>query len=179
MQIIEVLKPFAWSDNGYLVTQYEAGQIVPVSDDCAQTEHDLGNAAILTEADLVKAQTAHARLAKAADKAEDAADKAEWTAAGLRAKAIEARRVASAARVGRQAEADANELGDDDEGEAAANELGDDDEGEAAATAPTAPAAAAEVAAPAPEPQPEATPPDAPQASLLPPVDQSFQQPAQ
>lgn len=116
MQIIEVLKPFKWSPDGFTVHSYDlVGQIVQVDDECATTEAEQGNAAILTADDLARAQAAHARLAAAADKAEAAADKAEAAAAELRAKATTARERAGAAPVGRQAEAAAAELGADDQ----------------------------------------------------------------
>lgn len=116
MKIIEVLKPFKWSPDGFTVQSYDlVGQILPVDDECADIEAELGNAAILTEDDLARAQTAHARLVAAAEKAEAAADKAEDTACELRTKATDARERAGAAPVGRQAEAMAAELVGDDE----------------------------------------------------------------
>lgn len=122
MKIIEVLKPFKWSHDGFTVESFDqVGQILPVTDDCAHTERDLGNAAILTAEDLARAQAAHARLVAAADKAEAAADKAEATAADLRAKATTARMRAGAAPVGRQAEAAAAELVADDDPSPAAD----------------------------------------------------------
>lgn len=103
MQVIEVLKPFAWSDNGYDVTQHQAGDIVAVSDECAGVESDLGNAKLLSQADLDAAVAAHAELVKTAEAAEAAADKAAGKAAELRAKADLARWRADRTRIGREA----------------------------------------------------------------------------
>lgn len=110
MQIIEVLKAFAYSDDGFTVQNHAAGDISEVSDACAAEEAAMGNAKVLTADDLAKARAAHSRLQAAADKAEQAAAKAEATAADLRAKADSARARAGAARISRQAEDEAAEL---------------------------------------------------------------------
>ena len=81
MKIIEVLTPFKWSDNGWDVTEYQAGDILEVSDECADVEADLGNAKVLSAADLDKAKAAYDKLLRAAVKAQAAADAAKAKAA--------------------------------------------------------------------------------------------------
>lgn len=103
MQVIEVLKPFAWSDNGWDVTLHQVGDIVAVSNECAAVEADLGNAKPLSHSDLDAAVAAHAELVKIAEAAETAADKAAQKAADLRARAELARWRADRTRVGREA----------------------------------------------------------------------------
>lgn len=111
-KIIQVKAAFAFSPNGFQVDSYQAGDIVEVSDDCADHAVSSNLGVEVAGEDLAKAQAAHEKLAKAADKAEAAADKAEADAMAARQAAMDARDRANRARVGAVAEADAAGLAD-------------------------------------------------------------------
>lgn len=101
MKIIEFSANFAWSENGWDVTEYLAGDITEVSDACADACTAAGKGTEV-DADALQAATeAHAKLLAKADKAEAAADAAEAAAVAARANAVEARQAARAARINR------------------------------------------------------------------------------
>lgn len=112
IKIIQAKQDFAFSPNGTTVESYVKGQIVEVSDECAACALEQDWATEVTPDDLVKAQTAHEKLCKAAEKAEAAAVKAEADAVAARAAAVSARERAAVACVGADAEAAAAEIVD-------------------------------------------------------------------
>lgn len=106
MKIIEFTADWRVSPNGYDVVEFQCGDITEVDDQVADDAVASGVGTEVSEADLKKAVAGHARLVKAAEKAEADADAAEKAAIKARDAAIAARLAAARARVNRANAAD-------------------------------------------------------------------------